>query len=132
MAGCGYVVKKNHADRTKDKLCGLVEQAGSTYCPRHTFLHNIQAAAERDKEYGRREKKRSEGIGGGMPKTRAELIARGYQYTGNKQCPCGAMVEWWRTPAQRMAPFNPMEIADSHATSHFATCPNAARFRKVS
>ena len=131
MAGCSFVTGKDRHDKSKDVLCGLVPQQGSVYCPRHTFLHNISAAAARDKEYARQEERRS--TTSGLPRTRAQLIERGYQFTGNKECyACGKPIEWWKTPASRPSPWDPMPEIDSHAVSHFATCERTERFRRAS
>lgn len=48
-----------------------------------------------------------------------------YQYRGAKSCKgCGATIHWWETPAGRWSPH------DQDGTSHFATCPKQAEFRR--
>ncbi|HSU19928.1 MAG TPA: hypothetical protein VLI45_09325 [Acidobacteriaceae bacterium] len=132
MRACTFVLKhKMVKGKVQDVVCGLAAQDGSEYCPRHTFLHNINAQTERDKEVHRMETRRAQAAG--MPKTRGELMAGGYQYTGNGEChSCEARIEWWKTPKDRPAPFDPMPEVASRAVSHFATCKHSARWRKAS
>jgi hypothetical protein len=65
-----------------------------------------------------------------FPQTRAELKLAGYDYIGNKTCPCGAAMELWDTPNGKTMPMNPMETDESEAVSHWATCSKAAQFRR--
>jgi len=60
------------------------------------------------------------------------LRERGYKYHRCGKCGddtvrggCGAEVEWWTTPAGKWTPF------DLSGETHFATCPQGARFRKL-
>lgn len=59
--------------------CGLVAQAGSAYCPRHTFLHNINRQVE-EKKHRERHAARQARVGS-FPSMRFQLIERGYQYS---------------------------------------------------
>lgn len=43
---------------------------------------------------------------------------------GSRCRSCSALIVWCRTPAEKRAPVNP------DGTSHFATCPDAARWRR--
>jgi hypothetical protein len=66
-------------------------------------------------------------------KTRAELVANGYIYQSRGLCSgrtCGAEMEWWLSPDKRPTPFDAMPADDSPVTSHFATCPEGAEFRR--
>jgi hypothetical protein len=108
-----------------------VAQPRSIFCPRHTFLANIKKLEEDTKD----REKHAQRIAatGGAPQTRAELLERGYQFTGSSDCySCHVHIEWWRTPMGRSAPYNPMPELNSHAKSHFATCTHAAQHRKAS
>lgn len=59
MDGCRFVIgHKTVKGKTSDVLCSLVAQEGSAFCPRHTFLHNMNAQAERDREVERQAAKR--------------------------------------------------------------------------
>jgi hypothetical protein len=66
-----------------------------------------------------------------FPPTRRELKEAGYDFIGNKTCPCGAAMELWDTPQGSTMPMNPMADDDSKAESHFATCVKAAQFRRA-
>ena len=110
------------------ETCQLLTQDGSKYCPRHTFLHNVAAEKKRDKELAMRDGKR------GLPADRAEMLRRGYVYTGNRACTestCKKPIEWWRTPNGKMAPYDPMPDEASHSRSHYASCTRAASFRRT-
>ena len=49
----------------------------------------------------------------------------GYVYIGARACTgCGALIHWWRTLNGKPSPH------DQDGTTHFATCPKAARFRR--
>lgn len=66
-----------------------------------------------------------------FPKTLDELKPAGYTFTGEGRCKgCGEEIEWWKTPSGKNLPLNPMERGISEAVAHWATCPDAARFRK--
>lgn len=52
------------------------------------------------------------------------LIPEGYTFDNRGSCrACGAPLAWCLTRAGKRAPLNP------DGTSHFATCPEASRFR---
>jgi hypothetical protein len=66
----------------------------------------------------------------GFPATREEMIAQGYQKLGEKKCAeknCGALIEMWRTPANKAIPMN----ATGEFVTHFATCPARLRFMRA-
>ena len=134
MAGCSYVVN-TRTEIGKDKKvkvteihCGLVPETGSEHCPRHKFLVAIEAEERRDKELAKREKN-----GGlGLPKTRQEMLRRGYEFRGSRSCSgCSKHIEMWLTPNAKLAPYDPMPEATSHSTSHFATCVRKVAFRRA-
>lgn len=59
-------------------------------------------------------------------KTLDDLRKSGYKYESASKCKkCGADIEWWKTPSQKLCPFD-----FGTATSHFATCPDAEHFRE--
>jgi hypothetical protein len=117
------------------KICGLEAAPGSDFCPRHKFMHDLKDQEGRAKDLAAHLNRNVSHKGEGLPQTRAELIRRGYQFVGNKTCAsieCKRPIELWRTPNNRLAPFNPMPEADSHAQSHYATCVRADAFRRAS
>jgi hypothetical protein len=59
-----------------------------------------------------------------------ELRAAGYRFENHAHCKgCGAVIEWWTTPAGKMMP---MDVTDSGvAQAHWATCPKVEQFRRV-
>lgn len=117
------------------RICGLAAVEGSDRCPRHKAIRDAKAQSESDKVLSDHLKRNVSFKGQGLPKTRAELLQRGYLYVGNKLCDspgCRAPIEMWRTPNQKIAPFNPMPEMESHAQSHYATCNRAADFRRPS
>lgn len=127
MATCQWEGKTK-----SDRFCGLLAQENSRFCPRHTFLHNIAEQQRMEKELAAAEKKEFEGVSA-MPKTRADLVAKGYRYQDSSECSgCHAHIEWWLTPNLKRAPFDVMVIESSAAVSHFATCPERQRFRRAS
>lgn len=65
-----------------------------------------------------------------FPETRGKLIDAGYSFVDTKTCKCGAKMELWRTPKNEFIPMHPMSDDDAKAESHFATCPQAAQFRR--
>jgi hypothetical protein len=66
-----------------------------------------------------------------FPRTRDELIAAGYKFSNHAVCRgCKKEIEWYETPAGKKAPFDLMQDGSSPVTSHFATCSEAASFRK--
>ena len=66
-----------------------------------------------------------------FPATRKALEDAGYKRTSYTRCSaCMAAIEFWNTPQGRVMPMEAMPDDDSPAISHFANCPEAARFRK--
>lgn len=64
-----------------------------------------------------------------FPTTLEELVKAGYTFANDGTCRgCGARIEWWDTPNKKKMPFDVNE--DGNCESHFATCPDAKRFRK--
>ena len=50
----------------------------------------------------------------------------GYIYLRASRCKgCGATMYWWLTPRHKQSPHDP------DGTSHFATCPAAAKFKRA-
>lgn len=110
-----------------EELCKTMCQPGFDMCPRHKFITDARAEVK-DKKEGAK----ARAIGKALPNTRRALITLGYGFRGNNNCrDCQEPMEWWKTPAGKMAPYNPMPDEDSPALSHFATCKFAANFRKV-
>jgi hypothetical protein len=61
-----------------------------------------------------------------FPKTEEELEAQGYKFKSASQCrSCHAPIEFWETPNGKMIPLN------DDCTAHFATCPEADKFRRT-
>jgi hypothetical protein len=126
MAQCEY--RKRPSD---DLSCKMFVDPHKTMCPRHIMMAQAETDAERAREVKRRIEGKKKPSNGPMPYTRKGLIEGGYSFTGTGECAgCGEMVEWWRTPNQRPAPFNRMPDIDSQARSHFATCTKANSFRR--
>lgn len=114
-----------------DESCGLLADAAGKLCPRHAFLDKLRQDAALEKERAALVKRNLHQTG--WPKSKQELIERGYQLTGSGECSgCGKHIEWWRTPNGRPAPYDPMPQLTSAANSHFATCTRANTFRKAS
>lgn len=66
-----------------------------------------------------------------LPTTRALLESEGYKRMSYTRCQgCKSPMEMWVNPAGRYMPFDPMPQPESVVVAHFATCPNAADFRK--
>lgn len=66
-----------------------------------------------------------------LPKTLAELKAAGYEFKERGVCRlCPASIDWFLSPNKKLGPWNAMDAPTDEAKSHFATCPNAAAFRK--
>lgn len=64
-------------------------------------------------------------------KTRDQLIETGYKFENHGVCrSCKAEIEWWTTPKNARSPYDLMPTGSSQAISHFATCPDAASFRR--
>jgi len=63
--------------------------------------------------------------------TLAQMIAEGYRRSSYTKCRgCSRPMEWWLTPNKKRIPMDPMDLPDSPAISHFATCPESSRFKK--
>lgn len=63
------------------------------------------------------------------PTSADEYQSPGEGYTFLEVAPCNGAtcrrpIAWWLTPKQKRSPHDP------DGTSHFATCPDAARFRR--
>lgn len=66
-----------------------------------------------------------------FPRNRAEMIKQKYKPAPMAECRgCGALIEFWITPAGKNMPMDRMEKDDSPAITHFATCPKRDTFRK--
>jgi hypothetical protein len=66
-----------------------------------------------------------------FPKTQAEMVESGYGFDRIETCRgCHQNMEMWETPAGKRIPMDPMPEDESPAISHFATCPQASRFRR--
>jgi hypothetical protein len=66
-----------------------------------------------------------------FPPTRDKMEEAGYKRKCYTRCQgCRKSIEFWSTPAGKTLPMETMPDAESEAVSHFATCPDAARFRK--
>jgi hypothetical protein len=63
--------------------------------------------------------------------TKRTIEESGYTFSNKGQCiGCHAPIDWYWTPDGKKMPMDPMNDQDSPAISHFATCPEAGRFRK--
>ncbi len=61
-----------------------------------------------------------------LPTNAIDLQLAGYKFSDKGQCSkCRASIEWWITPKNRKTPLDSGTLI-----THFATCPNAAEFRK--
>lgn len=108
-------------------MCHKVVDAGEEYCPRHKAMHQARMAEQDEK---RRQKELADRLKRQVktsttPQTRRGMIEQGYQFIGNDVCVCGHQIEWWRTPNQREAPYEPMKDETSAATTHFKYCKRA-------
>jgi hypothetical protein len=66
-----------------------------------------------------------------FPETREAMEDAGYKRGCYSRCRgCKRPMEWWTTPTGKRIPMDPMDHPDSAAISHFATCPEAGRFKK--
>ena len=66
-----------------------------------------------------------------FPKNSTAMRFHGYAKSGEGRCQaCGMSLEWWLSPAGNRMPMNPMPDLLTPAVSHFATCPDAKRFRR--
>ena len=67
----------------------------------------------------------------GFPDTVKKLDAAGYKKISGRPCKlCGVWLEFWRTPAGKMAPLEVPKGEPDRRVSHFATCKHADKFRK--
>lgn len=67
-----------------------------------------------------------------MPKTLSDLIIAGYTLQDSTVCKgCRRDIEFYRTRAGKLAPYDPMLTLDTAAVSHFATCPRPERIKHV-
>lgn len=113
MGVCQYRAKPG-----LDPVCRTMTAPEATLCPRHEFLVQVEKEA-RDIKAAKKSHKEV------VPNTRIGLLKKGYVFIGSNPCKskeCGRMVEWYRTPNNKNAPFDPMPHEDSPAISHFATC----------
>lgn len=77
--------------------------------------------------------KKARGSAGWFPKTRRELMLRGYvagSGTHARCQACAASIEFWRTPTGKVIPMDPMPTLESPAIAHWSTCTDPKRFRK--
>lgn len=64
----------------------------------------------------------------GFPKTKEQLIAKGYRLERQSVCRgpnCGQMIEWWTTPNGKFVPLNPKTYQP-----HWSNCPDSGQLRK--
>ena len=67
-----------------------------------------------------------------FPYNYSEMKTQGYAFLSMDSCRgCGRAIEFWRTPAGKSIPMDPMDQPDSPAISHFATCTKASQFRRT-
>ena len=71
---------------------------------------------------------------GPKPRTREDLVAVGYLFSGSAKCKgCGAAIEWWMTPARsdrvkaRRMPFDVLK--DGTLEPHWDHCPQVKEFK---
>jgi hypothetical protein len=113
-----------------DLFCHTMVQAGTEYCPRHGMMQAAREKKKVDKEWAKRVNRQAPAKV--TTNTRRGMIEAGYQYIGNNTCrSCDKPIEWWLTPNQRNAPYDPMPGEESVARSHFATCTRAMDHRKT-
>jgi hypothetical protein len=61
-----------------------------------------------------------------FPKNEKELKDQGYVFKSDARCKgCGAMIEWWETPAGKMMPLDKETLV-----VHWSTCPKRADFKR--
>lgn len=77
-----------------------------------------------------------------IPEKREDLIALGWEFTGEGRCrACGEYIEWWATANGKRMPMSVIDVKDETKVfpqpilytarrSHFANCPNANEFRR--
>lgn len=67
-----------------------------------------------------------------FPMTLDQLRAAGYRFDNLAYCRgCGALIEWWITPAGKRMPMDVTDnISSAKTQAHWATCPKAQDFRR--
>jgi len=66
-----------------------------------------------------------------FPRDVHEMKAQGYVFDNDGLCRgCGSPIEWWKTPAGKSMPMDPMNAGTDKAMPHWKTCSDAASFRK--
>ena len=128
MSSCTWMKKRKGV---VVETCGTLAQEGSAFCPRHTFLYNMEQKQQDESEAAKRALGEHKAFGR-FPRTRLQHCAAGYVFQGSDTCRCGNRIEWWRTPNLKNAPYDPMPEETSIAVSHFATCRLASSFRRAS
>lgn len=112
--------------------CKVLPVSGTNLCPRHTMMRDVLAQQRLNKAHADAAAEEA-GVASIGPRTRMSLLKAGYIFKGHSNCRgCGAVIEWWRTPKLKNAPYDPMPFDGSFATSHFSTCKQAAAYRKAS
>lgn len=73
-----------------------------------------------------------------FPAESQELRAGGYEYSGDATCRgCGEPIEFWITPNGKKMPLSRVKVGEQLRQNveklepHFASCPEADRFRKT-
>ena len=128
MPSCIWTKKKKNAIV---ESCALEAQKDSAFCPRHTFLYNLAEKEKYDQDKLRRDENAAK-LENRTRRTRVQHCAAGFIFQGSSVCRCGKLIEWWRTPNLRNAPYDPMPEETSIAVSHFVTCSHKSIFRKAS
>lgn len=78
---------------------------------------------------------------GGLPTSKEGLEAAGYLFDNESHCrACGAPIEWYISPRNKKIPFDVVAVKGTDTffspvrefqrIPHWASCPNAADFRK--
>ncbi len=114
-----------------DPVCKVMPAEGKEMCPRHLLIDAQRQMVAHEKEKKKLLERKHHGP---QPKTRRELIEQGYQFVGNDTCVCGKPIEYWRTPNQKVAPYDRMPNAESAANSHFQFCRDGLKnyYRRAS
>ena len=105
-----------------DPMCKTMPNPGEEMCPRHKLLDQARQSQQQERE---REKLLKREVVRRNPETRRGMLEQGYQFIGNDVCVCGNALEWWRTPNQREAPYEPMKELESPSVSHYRYCKRA-------
>jgi hypothetical protein len=67
----------------------------------------------------------------GDPRVKFAQPRQGYLFIEARPCRgCGVLIGWWTTPVGKGGAGGKRSPHDPDGTSHFATCPEAARFRR--